>query len=171
MCKFKFILIGLTFTFFIFACNNSSSTASSEDTTRKASADTSAKHRADSAKMIAPLPVVPKGAKVYFKNLKNGSVVHSPFEVVMEVKDMKVEAAGTVVPGAGHHHLLIDAGDSVATGEVIPKDDHHLHFGDGQTKTKVTLPPGEHRLTLQFADGIHRSYGQKLAATIKIVVK
>jgi len=170
MCRFKFILIGLTISFFILACNSSSNT-SSADTVKLPIADTSAKRHADSSKMIAPLPAVPKGAKVYFENLKNGSVVHSPFEVVMGIKDMKVEPGGAVVAGAGHHHLLIDAGDSVATGEVIPKDDHHLHFGNGQTKTEVTLLPGEHRLTLQFADGIHRSYGKRLAATIKIVVK
>jgi len=35
----------------------------------------------------------------------------------------------------------------------------------------VTLPAGEHVLTLQFADGIHRSYGSRLATTIKVKVK
>ena len=166
----KCILLGFTIAQFILACNSGSST-SSADTVKAAGVDTSVKHQTDLAKVIAPLPAVPTGAKVYFGNLKNGSVVQSPFEVEMGVKDMKVEPSGTVVAGSGHHHLLINAGDSDATGEVIPKDDHHLHFGEGQTKAKVTLPPGEYRLTLQFADGIHRSYGRKLAASIKIRVK
>lgn len=28
-----------------------------------------------------------------------------------------------------------------------------LHYGKGQTEAEVTLPPGEHKITLQFADG------------------
>jgi hypothetical protein len=54
---------------------------------------------------------------------------------------------------------------------VIPKDAQHLHFGKGQTTAIIDLPHGKHRLTLQFADGIHRSYGSKLSATIEITVK
>jgi hypothetical protein len=89
----------------------------------------------------------------------------------MGLKGLKLDTAGAVVPGTGHHHLLIDAGDSVAAGMIVPKDDHHLHFGKGQSETTITLAPGEHRLTLQFADGIHRSYGSRLSKTIVIKVK
>ena len=117
------------------------------------------------------MPAVPAGAKVYFKNLKNNQVVKSPFKVKMGVKNIKVDSAGSIVAGEGHHHILIDAGDSVAAGEVIPKDAQHLHFGKGQTSATIELPTGKHRLTLQFADGIHRSYGSKLSATIEITVK
>jgi len=31
--------------------------------------------------------------------------------------------------------------------------------------------PGKHRLTLQFADGLHRSYGSKMATSVNITVK
>ncbi len=56
-------------------------------------------------------------------------------------------------------------------GEVIPADDKHLHFGKGQSEAEVKLTPGPHTLTLQFADGAHRSYGPELSKTIKITVK
>ncbi len=170
MSKFKF----LSFIFLLatFACNNSSDHNGNADTVKPISAlDTNTKHQRDTVKVIAPLPAVPIRAKVYFANLKNGQTVRSPFEVRMGIKGLKIAPAGSVLPDAGHHHLLIDAGDSVASGQVIPKDDHHLHFGDGQTMTQLTLLPGKHRLALQFADGLHRSYGRKLASAINIVVK
>ncbi|MCL6524460.1 MAG: DUF4399 domain-containing protein [Thermoflavifilum sp.] len=117
------------------------------------------------------LPAVPAGAKVFFKNLKDGEVVHSPFTVEMGVEGMQVDSAGPVKPGSGHHHLLIDDGDSIATGEVIPKDSTHLHFGNAQTQVVLNLPPGKHKLTLQFADGMHRSYGSQMATSITVQVK
>ena len=49
-------------------------------------------------------------------------------------------------------------------------DDKHLHFGKGQTETQVTLSPGVHSLTMQFADGAHRSFGEALSASIKVTV-
>ncbi len=72
--------------------------------------------------------------------------------------------------GTGHHHLLIDS-PGVSKGEVIPANDKSLHFGKGQTETDVTLPPGDHTLTLQFGDGAHRSYGPAMSKTIKVHVK
>jgi len=52
----------------------------------------------------------------------------------------------------------------------VPTDAKHLHFGKGETQAQVTLPPGRHTLTLQFADGAHRSYGPKWAATVRVNV-
>ena len=71
----------------------------------------------------------------------------------------------------GHHHLLIDGDDSIPMGIVIPKDSTHLHFGKAQTETTITLPPGKHKLTLQLGDGLHRSYGSQLTATVTVNVK
>src|ERR1700742_3384352 len=117
----------------------------------------------DSTQGITPVPAVPAGAKVFFKNLKDGQTVTSPVKVEMGLEGLKLDPAGAIVAGSGHHHLLIDAGDSIPAGTVVPKDSTHLHFGKAQTSTEVTLAPGKHRLTLQFADGIHRSYGGQLA--------
>ena len=162
------LLIGMA------ACNNAGDkAASTSDTTQTAAKDTSMQmsQPADSSSAIAALPAVPAGSKVYFKNLKDGQTVKSPFKVEMGVDGLKLDTAGAIVPGTGHHHLLIDAGDSIPAGQVVPKDATHLHFGKAQSSAEVPLTPGKHVLTLQFADGIHRSYGSQLAATITVTVK
>jgi hypothetical protein len=161
------LLFGLT------ACNNAGNKAASASDSVHVSPDSmsSMKHMADSAQSATALPEVPAGAKVYFKNLKQGEKVKSPLKVEMGIEGLKIDTAGIIVVGSGHHHLLIDAGDSITSGQVVPKDEHHLHFGKGQTVTEVILPPGKHVLTLQFADGIHRSYGGRLASTITVEVK
>jgi len=159
------LMIGLA------ACNGSGDKTSTTDSTATTvSADTT-HHAPDSAQMVAPLPDVPAGAKVFFKNLKNGETVKSPLKVEFGVEGIALDTAGAIKAGSGHHHLLIDAGDSIAAGTVVPKDSTHLHFGKAQTETEIKLAPGDHTLTLQYADGIHRSYGSKLAATIKVKVK
>lgn len=152
------------------ACNNAGEKSATDSTQVKA--DTMAGMAAvDSSKMIAAVPDVPAGAKVFFKNLKEGQTVKSPVKVEMGAEGIKLDTAGVIVAGAGHHHLFIDAEDSLAKGTVCPKDSTHLHFGKGQSVAEIKLTPGDHKLTLEFGDGIHRSYGGQLAATIKIKVK
>ncbi len=111
-----------------------------------------------------------RAESVDFVTPKNGAVVTSPFKVVFAVEGMTVAPAGEIVAGSGHHHLLINAAP-VPAGEVVPADDTHKHFGKGQTETEVTLPPGKYKLTLQFANGAHQSYGEKLSKTIEVTVK
>ena len=107
---------------------------------------------------------------VDFATPRDGDTVTSPFMVRFVVKDMEVVPAGEVQPGTGHHHILIDV-PPVADNSVIPADAQHKHFGKGQTETELTLPPGEHTLSLQFADGAHRSYGAAYRKTIRVTVK
>jgi Domain of unknown function (DUF4399) len=153
------------------ACNSGAGdkTAAATDTTAAVAKDTS--HGAMDMNAVTPLPAIPDGAKVFFKNLKDGQSVKSPFKVEMGAEGIKVDTAGMPIAGVGHHHLYIDAGDSSVSGLVVPKDSTHLHFGKGQKETTLTLAPGKHRLALQFADGIHRSYGGKLSAAITVDVK
>lgn len=159
-------------TFVLLACNNSSneSKATSDTTTTKATEDTS-HNMSNMTTNVPELPAVPGGAKVYFKNLKNNQTVSSPVKIEMGVDKMKVDTVGPVVAGSGHYHIFIDAEDSMASGTVVPKDSTHLHYGKGQTEAEVPLTPGKHKLTLQFADGLHRSYGGKLATTVNVNVK
>jgi hypothetical protein len=152
------------------ACNNAGDKAATTDST-KAATDTMAMAKADSSHAAPGLLAVPAGAKVFFKNVKDGQTVKSPLKVEMGVDGMQLDTAGALVAGTGHHHLLIDAGDSIPAGTVVPKDSTHLHFGKAQSSTEVKLTPGKHVLTLQFADGIHRSYGAQMAATINVTVK
>ena len=107
---------------------------------------------------------------VDFTEPKNGAVVSSPFKVKFAVTGMEVKPAGTMDSNTGHHHLIIN-GDSMKVGESIPFDETHLHFGKGQTETEVTLPPGSYKLTMQFANGAHQSYGPGLSKTITVTVK
>ena len=100
----------------------------------------------------------------------NGAIVSSPFKLRFGVAGLTVEPAGDIKAGSGHHHLLINL-DAVPAGESVPFTDRHLHFGKGQTETDVTLPPGSYKLTAQFANGAHQSYGKALSQTIRITVK
>ncbi len=54
---------------------------------------------------------------------------------------------------------------------MIAKDSTHLHYGKAQTSTELKLTPGKHTLALEFADGLHRSYGSQMAATVSVTVK
>jgi len=54
---------------------------------------------------------------------------------------------------------------------MIIKDSTHLHYGKAQTSVELKLTPGTHTLALQFADGLHRSYGSQMAATVSVKVK
>ena len=122
------------------------------------------------SKDVASQPAVPKGARVFFIAPTDGGTVTSPVKVEMGVEGMVVSKAGMLKAGEGHHHLIIGK-DGVQEGGVVPADKKHIHFGGGQTETMIELEPGTHQLTLQFADGFHRSYGPALAETITVTVK
>lgn len=122
------------------------------------------------------MPAVPEGAKVLFAQPLADSKIVGPLKdgkvevlVKMGAEGIEVKPAGEVVANTGHHHLLIDT-DAVPMGQVVPKDDTHMHFGGGQTEASIALAPGSHSLSLQFADGIHRSYGPQLSQTIQVEV-
>ena len=107
---------------------------------------------------------------VYFENLTDGQEVSSTVLVEMGVKGMEIEPAGEVNKGKGHHHIIIDGG-YMNTGETIPADANHIHYGKGQTEATIELTPGQHTLTLQFANGLHQSYGEEWSKTITVNVK
>ncbi len=109
---------------------------------------------------------------VAFVGLEDGAKVKSPLLVKFAVKGMKIVPAGkdTNARTTGHHHVLIGLGATPA-GIVIPADKTHVHFGKGQTEAKLELPKGKQKLTLQFADGAHNSFGPKMSATITVEVE
>ena len=126
-------------------------------------------HDSDIPKM-AELPAVPEGAKVYFGNLEDGATVSSPFYVAFGVEGMEVEPAGVVNEGKGHHHIIID-GAFIAPGDAVPADSVNIHYGGGQVGDTLSLSSGQHTLTMQFADGMHRSYGEQMSATVSVTVE
>ena len=111
-----------------------------------------------------------KSPGVSFIGLEDGAKVKSPLKIGMNVVGKEVEPAGVIVEGKGHHHLIID-GEATPLGTAVPADETHIHFGGGQEETEVELTPGEHTLTLQFADGAHLSYGPDWSKTISVTVE
>lgn len=115
-----------------------------------------------SAPILAQDTPAPADARVYFANLKDGDTVKSPVLVVFGLSGMGVAPAGTEKDNTGHHHLLLnrpplgegeDGADELIYG--LPADDNHMHFGGGQTETKLDLPAGEHTLQLVLGDLNH----------------
>jgi hypothetical protein len=107
----------------------------------------------DEAVVETPAPVEING-DVYFVNVKDSQDIKLPF-----------------IAGKGHHHLLIDKSFD-PEGTVVPASETSIHYGKGQTQDTIkTLSKGKHTLTLQFANGAHMSYGEKLSKTITVNVK
>jgi hypothetical protein len=167
--KMKFLLPLACLAMFA-ACNNSSDKKEKKEDAVMNKMDTMHHMPAPGAN-VPDLPAIPEGSKVFFKDLKNDAMISSPYKLEMGTEVIQIDTAGPIVAGSGHHHLFIDAEDSLAAGTVVPKDSAHIHFGKGQTSYELTLSPGKHKLTLQMADGLHRSYGSRLATTISVNVR
>jgi hypothetical protein len=104
--------------------------------------------------------------RVFFISPADGATVSSPVAVEMGVADFIVEpAANGVNAGCGHLHIMVDT-PCVQERLTVPPDEQHLHFGQGQTSASLELPPGEHFLCLQAADGKHTA----LRATHEITI-
>ena len=112
----------------------------------------------------------PQESRVYFENISDGDSLTSPINIGFGIRGYKVGPAVNVGEGMGHHHLLINR-HSIAEGVVIPNDNNHIHFGGGETQTELNLSPGSYVITLQFADGLHKSYEEKMSASVEITVK
>ena len=90
----------------------------------------------------------PKNAYLYIGWPNNGEVIHkNNFRVWFGLRKMGVAPAGVDKSMTGHHHLIIDA-PLPPMDEEIPADKHYVHFGKGQTETRITLAPGTHTLQL-----------------------
>ena len=113
--------------------------------------------------------MAPATNSVKFVEPANGATVTPKFKVKMGVEGYTIGPVGDLAKGKGHHHLVVNGGP-IPEGTVVPTDATHIHFGKGQTETELDLPPGKHKLTLQFADGAHRSYGPAMSQTIEIEV-
>ena len=127
-------------------------------------------HEGHNHESMAPEEMDEATGGVFFTNLEDGDTVSNPVYVEFGVEGMEVRPAGESVEGTGHHHLLI-GNAFLAKGEVVPADENNIHYGGGQTSDTVTLPMGEVRLGMQFANGVHASYGRDMSASIKVFVK
>lgn len=97
----------------------------------------------------------PAGAQAYIISPADGATVQSPVLVQFGLKGMGVAPAGVDRNNTGHHHLLIDVTEPPAPDKPLPADDHHKHFGGGQTEIAIELAPGKHTLQLIMGDKTH----------------
>ena len=103
--KLNFLLPLATVVLFT-ACNNSSDKKDNKGDSAKNSMNMDTSHHMPAPGAEIPaLPAIPAGAKVLFSNLKDGAVISSPYKIVMGTEVIKVDTAGPVVTGSGHHQI------------------------------------------------------------------
>lgn len=110
------------------------------------------------ASAASPAPATrdaPAGARVYIISPADGATVGPDVTVRFGLSGMGVAPAGVEKKDTGHHHLLIDVATLPPAGQPIPNDEHHKHFGGGQTETVLHLSPGTHTLQLELGDANH----------------
>ena len=98
----------------------------------------------------------PKNAYLYIGWPNDGEKLraYKPFRIWFGLRNMGTAPKGVDKVNTGHHHLLIDR-DLPPFDEPIPADRNTVHFGAGQTETRIELPPGEHTLQLLMGDHLH----------------
>lgn len=84
----------------------------------------------------------------------DGEAVFGAVELSMAADGIEIEEAGEARDGAGHFHVIADAG-CIDPGEAIGRDNDRVHFGAGQSTGTIYLAAGRHELCLQVGDGLH----------------
>ena len=113
------------------------------------------------------------GGRVYFVAPKNGDTIKTNAKLEFGSDDFEIGAvpAGEVKEaraGIGHFHLGVDT-DCLPAGQVIPKADPWIHFGDGKRVIDMTFTPGKHKLAVQIGDDMHRTLAG-MCETIEVTV-
>ncbi len=91
--------------------------------------------------------------------------------VTLEVSGLTIAPAGTMDPGTGHHHLMVDRILPVG-GVPIPTFPGHVHMGQAQTEYELTdLEPGEHMVIAVMGDGAHVPLDPWVVDTVRFVVE
>lgn len=112
-----------------------------------------------------------KNASLYIISPVNGQRLSGAFWCRFGLRNMGVAPAGIATPNTGHHHLLIDADEPLNTEVAITADKRHVHFGAGQTETRLELPPGPHTLQLVLGDADHVPFDPPVVSRkIRIIV-
>ncbi|MFT5140910.1 MAG: hypothetical protein ACI9H8_002562 [Lysobacterales bacterium] len=94
-------------------------------------------------------------AELYFIGPSDGQQTGSTVTVQFGLKGMGVTPAGHEAENTGHHHLLIDMDELPDLNYPLPKNDHLMHFGGGQTEVTLELEPGSHTLQLVLGNHLH----------------
>lgn len=114
----------------------------------------------------------PRDVYLYIGWPNDGEVILGrSFRVWFGLRNMGIAPADIEKKNTGHHHLLINT-ELPPFDEEIPSDRNHIHFGAGQTETRLSLPPGTHTLQLLLGDHNHIPhkppvYSKKITITVK----
>ncbi len=113
-----------------------------------------------------------QAASVQIVEPADGATVGSSVLIRLEVAGLTIAPAGTMDPGTGHHHLVVDA-DIPAPGSPIPSTEGtHIHMGQAQTEYEITgLAAGEHTVIAVVGDGAHMPLMPTVADTVRFVVQ
>ncbi|MBI4475863.1 MAG: DUF4399 domain-containing protein [Acidobacteria bacterium] len=112
--------------------------------------------------------------RVYFVEPQDGATVKSPVKLRFGLDNYELAAVpqGTVEtsrPSLGHHHVGVNQ-DCLPPGtEIVKGTPSWIHFGDAKTEMDMQLPPGQHKLTLQLGDDLHKTI-EGLCQTITVNV-
>ena len=99
--------------------------------------------------------------------VEGGSVL-----VTLEVSGLTIAPAGTMDPGTGHHHLVVDAGLPAAGSPIPTTPGVSIHMGQAQTEMELTgLEPGEHTVIAVVGDGVHIPLNPLVVDTVRFVVE
>ena len=103
---------------------------------------------------------------------ENGATVANPVKVCLAAEGIVVEPASNGInEGKGHHHLLVNTDLPADLTQAIPKDDKHIHMGDGASCKELTLTSGKHTIRSLFAKGNHIPYNPPITSTVEVTVK
>ena len=150
-------------------CSTDSETETTTGTDGGATASGDGETTADGTETEPYRNGVSEDASVSLAVPADGTTVSSPYlQWDAEADGVTIEESGEVNEGAGHYHVLVDT-DPVESGETIPSDDQHVHYGTGQADGVLELGPGEHTLHLQVADGAYTA--MTLSDTVEVTVE
>ena len=83
-----------------------------------------------------------------------------PLGLTFGVENLQIGAVPETVSfpreRVGHYHLGVNT-ECLPAGEIIPKADPWVHFGDGSDGMEMQLEAGEYRFSVQIGDDDHRT--------------
>ena len=125
-----------------------------------------------------------QGAKVYFKEPKDGATVSakSTLKFVFGADNYQISPvpaeAKEARPNMGHFHLGVNT-DCLPPGTTIPKAEEGdkpgtagkwVHFGKGTDTFEMPLNPGNYKFSVEVGDDLHRAV-EGMCETINVTVE
>ncbi len=112
----------------------------------------------------AAAPAAPAASttpRVFFVAPADGATVKSPVHLQLGMENYMLMAVPEGTPemareGMAHQHVGVDT-QCLPVGEAIPKADPWIHLGNGSTEMDLQLTPGDHTLTVQAGDDLHKT--------------